>query len=107
MVAPPRNTSEKDRYVAVMKALSDPTRLEMIRLIAASPEYACTSLERELPVSKSTISYHVKILSHADLLSVRREGKFFFYRLHKEVLDYYSPNLLVHLQVDASGSAST
>ena len=106
MVPLPRNTSEKDRYVAVMKALSEPTRLDMIRLIAASPEYACTSLERELPVSKSTISYHVKILSHADLVSVRREGKFFFYRLHKDVLDYYAPNLLDHLQVDVPGATT-
>lgn len=55
---------------------------------------------------QSTISYHVKILSHADLVSVRREGKFFFYRLHKDVLDYYAPNLLDHLQVDVPGATT-
>lgn len=107
MVAPSLNLSAKERYVTVMKALSDPTRLEMIRLIGASDEYACTSLERELPVSKSTISYHVKILSHASLVSVRREGKFFFYRVHRDVLDYYTPQLLHHLLTDEPASLRT
>lgn len=102
MVAPSRNISEKERYVTVMKALSDPTRLDMIRLIGSAEEYPCTSLERELPVSKSTISYHVKILSNADLVSVRREGKFFFYQLQTAVLDYFAPGILDRIQDEAS-----
>lgn len=102
---PSREISVKDQYVTVMKALSDPTRLDMLRLIGSAKEYACTSLERQLPVSKSTISYHIKILSYAGFVSVRREGKFFFYSLHRDVLDYYAPTLLSWLSEGDSAKA--
>lgn len=91
---PPASQTPGERYVSVMKALGDPTRLDMIRLIASEREYPCTSLESFLPVGKSTISYHVKILSQAGLISVRREGRFFFYALHRDTLDHFAPNLL-------------
>jgi ArsR family transcriptional regulator len=97
MSVPLRDVSVKDQYVTLMKALSDPTRLDMLQLIGSADEYACTSLERELPVSKSTISYHIKILSSAGFISVRREGRFFFYSIHRDVLDYYAPALLARL----------
>lgn len=102
--APQPHRSVKALYVKVMKALSDPTRLDMIRLIGSAAQYPCTSLEQELPVSKSTISYHVKILSEADLISVRRQGKHFFYALHADVLDYYTPSLIQRLAEDETTS---
>lgn len=99
---PSPSPTARDRYVQVMKALSDPTRLEMLQLIGGEPEYACTSLEKHLAVGKSTISYHVKILSHAGLVSVRREGRHFFYSLHREVLDYFAPGLLDRLAAEGT-----
>jgi DNA-binding transcriptional ArsR family regulator len=86
--------------IQVFKALADPTRLDMLRLIDSLGEYPCTSLERALPVGKSTISYHIKILSNAGLVSVRRQGRSFFYTLHREVLDFYAPGLLERLASD-------
>ena len=90
----------RDLVVQVFKALADPTRLDMLRLIDSLGEYPCTSLERALPVGKSTISYHVKILSNAGLISVRRQGRNLFYTLHRDVLDFYSPGLLERLAGD-------
>ena len=43
-------------------------------------------LEQTLPVSKPTISYHTKILQQAGLLSVRKEGRNYFYALRREGL---------------------
>jgi len=37
-------------------------------------------------VSKPTISYHIKILAQAGLVSVRKEGRYFFYRLERQTL---------------------
>lgn len=85
-----------------MKALADPTRLEILRLIGSENEYPCTSLEVEVPVRKSTISYHVKSLSHAGLVSVRRQGRYYFYTLHRDVLDFYVPGLLDRLEAEAA-----
>ena len=54
--------------------------------MAAVDELACVTLEDTLPVSKPTISYHTKILYHAGLISVRKEGRNYFYTLRRDVL---------------------
>lgn len=99
-VAPAPERSMRDNFVQVLKAVGDPTRLDMLRLIDSLDEYPCTSLEHALPVGKSTISYHVKILSQAGLVSVRRQGRHFFYALHRDVLEFYVPGLLERLADD-------
>lgn len=70
----------------VFKALGDPVRWSIVAQIAAVDELPCADLEQTLPVSKSTISYHTKILQQAGLLSVRKEGRNYYYTLRREVL---------------------
>jgi DNA-binding transcriptional ArsR family regulator len=71
----------------VLKALSDEMRWSIVTQLAAVDELACLRLEHTLPVSKPTISYHVKVLYHAGLIEVRKEGRNYFYRLRRDVLD--------------------
>jgi DNA-binding transcriptional ArsR family regulator len=70
----------------VLKALGDPVRWSIIAQIAAVDELPCADLEQTLPVSKPTISYHTKILQQAGLISVRKEGRNYFYALRRDVL---------------------
>lgn len=70
----------------VMKALSDPVRWSIVAQMSATDELACTTLERTLSVTKSTISYHIKALVHAHLIDVRKEGRYYFYTLRRDVL---------------------
>jgi DNA-binding transcriptional ArsR family regulator len=79
-------TSQESPAVEVFKALGDPVRWSIIAQIAAVDELPCADLEQTLPVSKPTISYHTKILQQAGLLSVRKEGRNYFYALRREVL---------------------
>lgn len=102
---PPTTRSLRDSYVTFAKAIADPTRLEMLLLIGETGEYACTALEQRLPISKSTISYHVKILTQAGLVRVRREGRYFHYELQRDVLDYFAPGLLARLRPGAPDGA--
>jgi DNA-binding transcriptional ArsR family regulator len=37
-------------------------------------------------VTKSTISYHIKALVHAHLIEVRKEGRYYFYTLRRDIL---------------------
>jgi len=70
----------------VFKALGDPIRLDIIRQIAAAGELAWSALEETLPVSKPTISYHIKTLVQAGLLTARKEGRNFYYTLRQDTL---------------------
>ena len=71
----------------VLKALSDEMRWSIVTQLAAVDELACLRLEQTLPVSKPTISYHVKVLYHAGLIEVRKQGRNYYYRLRRDVLD--------------------
>ena len=84
-------------YLGIFEALCEPIRMQIIRQIASVDELACTTLDETLPISKPTISYHVKILSQAQLISVRKEGRYYHYRLRREVLDYFLPTFLDRL----------
>jgi ArsR family transcriptional regulator len=75
-----------DRLVRVAKALGDPTRLELLRRIAASGEICCKDLVTHFPVSQATVSHHLKILTDAGLVSARREGQFGYYSLRGDAL---------------------
>jgi DNA-binding transcriptional ArsR family regulator len=39
-----------------------------------------------LSVTKSTISYHIKALVYAHLIEVRKEGRYYFYTLRRDIL---------------------
>jgi DNA-binding transcriptional ArsR family regulator len=79
-------TSQDSAATEVFKALGDPVRWSIVAQIAAVEELPCANLEQTLPVSKPTISYHTKILQQAGLLSVRKEGRNYFYALRRDVL---------------------
>ncbi|MBZ0273220.1 metalloregulator ArsR/SmtB family transcription factor [bacterium] len=65
-----------------IKALADPHRLSMMRAIAEAGEMACAELVERSPLSQATVSHHLKILVESELVTVRREGQFGFFRLN-------------------------
>jgi DNA-binding transcriptional ArsR family regulator len=90
----------------IFAALSDPTRIEMLRLLVSGDEVACTTFEAQFPISKSTISYHVKALRCAGLIRVRKEGKYYHYTLCRDEIERQLPGLLALLTSTDSQSAS-
>lgn len=87
MKPPTLPTASTTTVAEVMKALSDPTRWEIIRQMAETDELACAVLESTLPLSKPTISYHTNILLKAGLITARKAGRNFFYSLNRRVID--------------------
>ena len=77
---------------AVMHALSDPARLQVVRTLAAEDERACGSFD--LGVSKATASHHFKVLREAGVTRKRVEGAHHFLTLRREDLDARFPGLL-------------
>src|SRR5262249_44719227 len=80
-----------EELAAVGAALADPTRVQMLRLLHASDEVACATLEATFSLTKSTISYHVRVLRHAGLIQVRKSGKFYFYALERAEIERHLP----------------
>jgi DNA-binding transcriptional ArsR family regulator len=70
----------------VFSALSDPIRWSIITQMAKVDELACVTLESTLPVSKPTISYHIKILQNAGLIETRKAGRNYYYCLRRDVI---------------------
>lgn len=63
----------------VFKALADPLRLDILRLLRAE-SFGVLELCRIVDVRQSALSHHLKILAQAGLVSTRREGNSIFYR---------------------------
>ena len=66
---------ETQQLVLVSKALSDPTRVSILRGIAAG-RGRCGDLRECLGVSAATLSHHMKELERAGLIVSQREGRF-------------------------------
>src|SRR5215218_4766924 len=77
----PLPTAQRDALVAVLRALGEPMRLEIYRLIAAqeSPLCVCDIVDR-FPLQQPTISHHLRVLREAELVTVSRRGKWAYYR---------------------------
>ena len=87
----------------VFKALSDPTRREVLLLLRAGPKTA-GELAGHFAVSKPTMSAHFNVLRDADLIGSIKQGKSVVYALKLSVLE---ESLLGFAQVLGIGAAST
>jgi DNA-binding transcriptional ArsR family regulator len=72
---------------AVFAALADPTRRQVLRLVAEQGPASATLLERELPVTRQAIAKHLAVLSRAGLVTRQRAGQEVRYALAPEPLD--------------------
>lgn len=84
---------QKDISLAgVLYALGDPVRLEIVRRLAKKGEQPCVALA--VPVAKSTLSHHFKVLRESGVLYCRKEGTQHINSLRREDLDARFPGLL-------------
>jgi ArsR family transcriptional regulator len=76
------------RRTALLKALADPKRFELIGLIAkSSSPLACTQVKASLAIAPATLSHHIKELEAAGLIRIERAGKFHLLHLQPRVLE--------------------
>ena len=79
---------------AILKALSDPKRFELLEKIARSQcPLTCSMAGEALAISAATLSHHIKELQTSGLIDVRREGKFAFLTMKPGVLEALSAYL--------------
>lgn len=79
-----RNTAEG--ISALLKAVADPTRLQILALMnQGEQDSVCTcDLTDPLGLSQPTVSHHMKKLLDAGLLEAERKGTWVHYRINRE-----------------------
>ena len=78
-----------DPDIQLLSALADPTRMEILRELAASPEVCACDFTSCCDVSQPTVSHHLKVLRDAGAVTSERRGNWVFYRI--------APNLIERL----------
>ncbi|MDF7673506.1 helix-turn-helix domain-containing protein [Acetobacteraceae bacterium ESL0709] len=78
--------------LAVLRALADPVRLELVRQIDALGEANCSTLLGNRP--KSSMSHHFQVLRASGIICTRTEGVNYINSLRKEELDARFPGLM-------------
>ena len=99
-----------EQVVAGFRALADPTRLEIFRLIAAQAEPICVcDIVGRFDVSQPTISHHLKVLREAGLVTWEKRGLWVYYSLNRAALhqvpDYLGRILPASKSMAGLGSA--
>jgi DNA-binding transcriptional ArsR family regulator len=70
-----------ERIGAVFSALGDPTRRQVIEVLANEGEMTATELAAEIPVTRQAIAKHLSTLSEAGLVASEAHGREVRYRL--------------------------
>jgi ArsR family transcriptional regulator len=74
------------RTAQLFHALSDNTRLEIIRSLMSGERCVC-ELTDDLAAAQSRLSFHLRTLKDAGLVRDRREGRWVYYTLNREALE--------------------
>lgn len=84
--APPPPALDPHRARALLKALADPIRLQVIEALGGGECCVC-ELTEALGIAQSKLSFHLKVLKDAGLLSDRQSGRWVYYQLQPEALE--------------------
>ena len=67
-------------------ALSDPTRIKIVEMLSHGERCVC-ELQTSVAAAQSRLSFHLRVLKDAGLVSDRREGRWSYYALNAHALD--------------------
>lgn len=76
---------DSTRAAEIFHALSDPIRVEVVSLLLDGERCVCDLMD-DLGLQQSRLSWHLKTLSEAGIISGRREGRWNYYSLNRDVL---------------------
>lgn len=73
-------------FAETFKALSDPTRREILNLLRGGPRSAGEIVE-QFEMTGASISHHLSVLKQAGIIDDEKRGKYIYYYLNSSVLD--------------------
>jgi DNA-binding transcriptional ArsR family regulator len=75
------------RYMDIFTALSDPTRREILEMLANAGQLSATEIYERFNVSHPAISQHLKALREANLVLVEKKAQQRIYRMNPEAMN--------------------
>ncbi len=85
------------------KALSDPTRLKLIKMLCENEWLCVNALTKRLDVTQSAVSQHLRVLKQLGLVESERRGYHIHYSLNKDFLKQYNSKISKELGEDFLG----
>jgi len=86
---------DDEKRAKIFKALAEVKRIEMVRYLHLHGENnTCGSIGESMGMDKSNVSYHLKILYEADLVSVIRNGQNKKGQLREDTFTEFLPGFL-------------
>ena len=76
-------------YMDMFVALADPTRRNILELLASSGELSATAIYEQFPVSPQAVSQHLKVLREAHLVDMEKQAQKHVYRLNPQALSQF------------------
>jgi ArsR family transcriptional regulator len=80
-----RSAPDLARAAELFHALSDGTRLSIVQRLRAGERCVC-ELTDALNAAQSRLSFHLRVLKDAGLVTDRREGRWMYYALNAEAM---------------------
>ncbi len=84
-------------FIRVMKALSDPNRVRVLKLLQGEELCVC-EIQNVLGLAQSTVSKHMKLLEDAGLVDRKRQGTWIIYSLANGSETEYAGTILAELR---------
>jgi ArsR family transcriptional regulator len=84
-------------FVKVMKALSDPNRVKIVKMLQHKPMCVC-EIQEALQIAQSSVSKHLKILEDSGLVASRKDGLWVNYALTDGRESPYASSILGNLR---------
>lgn len=85
-LAAPLARSEAEQVASLLKAIADPTRLQLVSFIngSANSESCVCNLTEPLGLTQPTVSHHLKVLTDAGLIDREKRGTWVWYSINAE-----------------------
>jgi ArsR family transcriptional regulator, arsenate/arsenite/antimonite-responsive transcriptional repressor len=82
--------NNEEDIVKIAKALSDKTRVRILKEIACKGSISCGDAEKIAGLSQPTVSHHLKILTDAGLLNAEKNGRHITVTVNKDALQEFA-----------------
>lgn len=86
--------AKEDNIVKIAKALSDKTRIKILKEISATGRMCGGEVEKIACLSQPTVSHHLKILTDAGLVYSEKSGRHMLFSVNEKVIEDFGIDIL-------------